>query len=127
MNKNNFFMILFGMLIGTNVPMYSCEVVYGVMGAIATVTVIRTVQNNGTYQTYCQHKEKLALEKDISNNPLLYAQELPKQNPENFTEEKIKAFEKNYKQQQEVYNERLKPVVTKRRSIKIIDNYRDEK
>lgn len=130
MKKNNFFiMTVLGALFGINQQMYSSEglIASVVMGSVAVVTVVKTIKNSATYKTYSEHTNKCAQEKDASDNPLLYAQELPKQNFGNYAEEKTNIFEENYKKQQQAYNKRLEPVVIKCGSFEIIDNYRDEK
>jgi len=131
MKINKFFMILCGVLAGTNIQLYASEalVVATFVGGVATMAVVKTIKNTATYQTYSQHKNRLVQEQEESDKPWLHAQPLPITtiSDEKDLEKRIAAFEEKNKKEKEIYNERLKPKVKKRHSFKIIENYDGKK
>ena len=130
MKKNNFFIAVVGLLLGTHLEVHSSEgfAAVAIFSGLVVATTVKTVKNTATYQTYSQHQGRLALEQEESDNPWLHAQELPVQSPIKSVDERIRAFEQNYKKEQEMFNKRLEPVIKKNSpKINIIDDYSSEK
>jgi len=84
-----------------------------ILGAgLATVTLgAWYLKNTGTYKTYEQHNARLAEEKEISDNPLLYAQPLQSRGlgqKEITGNEKLEAFLKQDAEKRNAYNQQTK-------------------
>lgn len=100
------------------------------VGTVLLASTVVLVKNTATYQTYNQHKTRLAEEKEKSENPVLDAQPLPvaelrlEEKPVN---DRVAAFQKQYDEQRNAYNQQAHTNELYWGKKEIIDSYEPNK
>jgi hypothetical protein len=137
MKRNNFFMaMLFGIitLLGTSFEVRSSENNSLTPYVIGTTVVIGAgllaVTQTATYQTYSEHKARLAEEKEKSDNPFRYAESLSGKRSSSeilIMSDKARAFFENYEKQRNVEAQKFATKITEKTlPSHMIDDYEGE-
>jgi hypothetical protein len=136
MKKNNFFMAtVLGIiaLLGTSFELRSSEksdlAPYIIGGSVIVIGAgLLAGTKTATYQTYSKHKVRLAEEKEVSQNPLVYPEKIPViGSGEKEGERRMQAFFNGYEAQRRAEAQKCAKKITENTlPSHIIDDYAGE-
>lgn len=130
MKENNFYIVMLlkvAILSGISFEAQSMESTTLLVG-VGTVTLVGAlvVKNSEPYKTYSKHTARQIEEKEIFDNPYLYAQPLPStglEEKEMSGNEKLAAFLKKNEEERNAYNQQAKKNELYWDNKKFIDSY----